>query len=318
VLPVLQAQSCTPQSKLGADVRKSLSDEALALATAVKSSDAPKVQAETVAEYATNFAQTAYLIRTTADKLSDDALSVTQVYELDALNRSAASSTDAEFVCTLSGTAGETDFSISGLPAGLYGFVMVEAAGPRPWLLAFLLKQQGGVWKMAGFYPRARSAAGHDGLWYWTSARVDAKAKNLWPAWLLYGEADELLRPANFVTSTNLDRLRAEQRTVMPPDLHEGIGPDMPLVVKDGSTEYRFTSVDAEGSEDGKRLNLMLHLRADPIADPVAARARNDAAAKVFLSGHKELRAVFDGVWVFAESPGQNPFATELKMQDIP
>jgi hypothetical protein len=317
-MPILRAQSCTPQSKLGADVRKGLSDKALELGTAVKNSDVTKVQAATVAEYAANFAQTAYLIRTTGDKLTDDALSVSQVYELDALNRTAGSTTDAEFTCTLSGTAGETDFSISGLPAGLYGFAMVEAAGPRPWLLAFLLKQQGGVWKMAGFYPRARSAAGHDGLWYWTSARVDAKAKNLWPAWLLYGEADELLRPANFVTSTNLDRLRAEQRTVMPPDLHEGIGPDMPLVVKDGSAEYRFTSVDAEGSEDGKRLNLMLHLHADPIADPVAARARNDAAAKAFLSGHKELRTVFDGVWVFAESPGQNPFATEQTMQEIP
>jgi hypothetical protein len=317
-MPVLHAQSCTTQSKLGTDARKSLSDAALDLATAVKAGDAAKVQAAAVPEYATNFGPTAYLIRTTSEKLSDDALNVTQLYELDALNRAAETTADAEFTCALVGTAAETDFSISALPAGFYGFVMVEATGTRPWLLSFLLRQQGGAWKMAGFYPRARAAAGHDGLWYWTTARAGAAAKQLWPAWLLYGEADQLLRPANFVTSTNLDKLRAEQRTVLPPDLPEGIGPDTPLIVKDGSMEYRFTSVDAEGSEDGKRLNLMLHLRADPIADPAAARARNDAAAKAFLSSHKELRTVFDGVWVFAESSGQNPFATEQKMADIP
>jgi hypothetical protein len=317
-IPVLHAQSCTTQSKLAADVSKSLSTTALELATAVKAGDASKIQVATIPEYAANFEPTAYLVRTTSEKLTDDTLSVTQIYELDALSRAAGTTTDAEFTCALVGTAAETDFNISALPAGLYGFVMVEAKGPQPWLLSFLLRQQAGTWKMAGFYPRARSAAGHDGLWYWTNARADAKAKQLWPAWLLYGEADQLLRPANFATSTNLDKLRAEQRAVLPPDLPEGIGPDAPLVLKDGSAEDHFTSVDAEGSEDGKRLNLMLHLRADSIADPAAARSRNDAAAKAFLNAHKELRPVFDGVWVFAESPGQNPFATEQKIQDIP
>jgi len=100
--------------------------------------------------------------------------------------------------------------------------------------------------------------------------------------------------------------------------LANGIGQDTPLVVKDGDTDYRFTSMDAEGSEDGKTLNLMLHLRADSIADPVAAKARNDAAAKALVDAHPELKQAFDGVEVFAESTGQNPFATEQKMQEIP
>ena len=61
-----------------------------------------------------------------------------------------------------------------------------------------------GSWR--DFIRRRRTAAGHDGLWFWKSARTYAKADELWLAWMLYGEADELLRPANFVTSTNLDR----------------------------------------------------------------------------------------------------------------
>jgi hypothetical protein len=256
-------------------------------------------------------------------------LRVTQLYELNAANRKAGDASVAEFACPLIGTTSETDFAIPGLPPGTYGFAMVEANGPNPWLLAFLLQQEGGQWKMAGFYPRARTAAGHDGLWYWRAARNAAKTKDLWLAWLMYGEADQLLRPANFVTSTNLDLLQTERRTAVPPELSDGIGAQTPLVVKGagagaaGAAEYRFTAISTEGSEDGKGLNLMLHLELEPGTDPAApnpaaAKARNVAAAAALLDAHKELRQAFANVWVFAESAGQDTFATEQKVAEIP
>ena len=67
---------------------------------------------------------------------------------------------DADFSCPLMGTTSETDFAIGGLPPGLYVFAMVEATGDQPWLLSFLLQQDGGAWKLAGFYPQAT-----DGGW---------------------------------------------------------------------------------------------------------------------------------------------------------
>ena len=339
-LPAL-AQTCTTQAKMSPEVRTGLSDAALSVAQAVKANDAAKVQAATVAEYAagTAFAPTAFLVQATAGKLVGDSLRVSQIYELDAQGRKVGDSSEADFSCLLTGTASETDVGIAGLPPGMYGFAMVEATGDRPWLLSFLMRQDGGAWKMAGFYPRARTAAGHDGLWYWTTASDDAKAKQLWLAWLLYGEADQLLRPANFVTSTNLDRLRSEQRSAVPPELGDGISAQTPLVVKasDG-TDYSFTSIGAEGSEDGKELDLMLHLRVvDPNAaggdpngvkagdangakavDLNAAKARNRAAAKALLDAHKELRKGFDRVLVFTESEGQAPLVTDETMGEIP
>jgi hypothetical protein len=300
-------------------IRTSLSDAALNLAQSVKDGDAARVQAATIAEFASAsaFAPTATLVQSTSAKLASDTLRVTQIYELDARARRNGDPSDADFSCALTGTTSETDFSISGLPPGLYGFAMVDATGDRPWLLSFLLRQDDDVWKLAGFYPRARTAVGHDGLWFWTSARAHAKAKELWLAWVFYGEADELLRPANFATSTNLDRLRSEQRAAAPPELISGIGPDNPLVVKAGdsngaevSAGYRFTSIAAEGSEDDKQLNLILHLRADGLADPAAARALLDA--------HKELRQGFHSVWVFADSAEHEPLVTEQTISDIP
>jgi hypothetical protein len=315
------AQSCTTQAKMTADVRSGLADAALRIAQAIQVGDAAKVQSATVAEYAsgTAFAGTASLVQSVAGKVGPDTLAVTQIYLLDAKNRKAGDSSDADFSCVLSGTAAETDFSIAGLPPGTYGFAMVEATGARPYLLALLLRQDGGVWKMAGFYPRARTAAGHDGLWYWTGARDHAKAKEVWLAWLLYGEADKLLRPANFATSTGLDKLRSEQRAAMPPELTDGISSETPLAVKssDGK-DYSFTSIEAEGSDDGKDLNLVLHLKADSVADIEATKARNRAAAKTLLDAHRELRQGFNRVLVFADAPGQSPLVTDDTMQQIP
>jgi hypothetical protein len=315
------AQSCTTQAKMTAAVRSGLADAALSVAQSVLAGDTAKVQADTVAEFATGsaFAQTASLVQTLSGKLAGDSLAVTQIYVLDAKNRKAGDTSDADFSCDLVGITAEVDFSIAGLPPGTYGFAMVEATGQRPYLLALLMQQDGGTWKMAGFYPRARTAAGHDGLWYWTAAREDAKAKEPWLAWLFYGEADKLLRPANFATSSNLDKLRSEQRAVVPPELADGISVATPLAIKstDGK-DYSFTSMEAEGSDDGKELDLVLHLKADSVAEVEPAKARNRAAVKALLDAHKELRQVFGRVLVFADAPGQSPLVTDDAMQQIP
>jgi hypothetical protein len=321
----LGAQTCTTQAKMTSDIRIGLSDAAIQLAHAVQDGDVSKVQATTISEFASAsaFSPTSTLVQSTSSRLANDALHVAQIYELDASSRGPSDTSDADFSCPLMGTTSETDFAISGLPRGLYGFAMVEATGDHPWLLSFLLRQDDGVWKLAGFYPRARTAAGHDGDWYWKSARAYAKADELWLAWIFYGEADELLRPANFATSTNLDRLRSERRAAVPPELIGGISPDKPLVMKasdakGAATEYRFTSISAEGSGDGKDLNLILHLRADDLSDAAAATVRNKAAAQAMLDAHIELRQAFHSVWVLADSAGHEPLVTEQTISNIP
>jgi len=319
--PLARAQSCKTQAKMSAEDYAALGDFALGLATAVKAGDTARVEALSSAEVAGNFAPTGFLVRATADKISGETLRVTdQLYELDATKRMANDPSMAEFSCLLTGTTSETDFAIPALPPGFYGFAMVEASGgARPWLLAFVLRRDAGVWKLAGFSAHARTAAGHDGVWYWAKARERAKANEGWAAWVLFGEAYDLLRPAGFVTSTNLDKLLAEQRAAAPPELADGIAPQNPMVPKAaGGAEYRFTAITAEGSDDGQRLNLVLHVGVDGLND-AAATTFNKAAAKALLDAHKELRQGFDGVWVFADQEGQpRPFATELKMGEIP
>jgi hypothetical protein len=321
----LLSQTCVTQARMTSDIRDGLSAAALTVARAVQAADGSKVQGMTIAEFssASAFGPTESLIQSTASRLGNSELRVVQIYELDARSRAANDTSDADFSCALTGSTSETDFAISGLPRGLYGFAMVEADGNHPWLLSFLLRQDEGVWKLAGFYPRASTAAGHDGEWYWKSARTYAKADELWLAWIFYGQAAELLRPANFVTSTNLDRLLSERRAAAPAELMGGIGSDHPLVLKasdgkGGTVEYRFTGISAQASEDGKDLDLVLHIPADGARDAAATIARSKEAAKALLDAHIELRQAFSGVWIFADSEGHEPLITVQTITSIP
>ena len=310
--------ACTTQSAMSGELRQTLADSALAVASAIKAGDADRVRSMSTSDIASNFDATAFIVHQTSSAISGDTLRVTQLYRLDASARKAGDTTEADFGCPLSGSTNEVDFSIPGLPPGIYAFAIVEANGDRPWLLPMLLEQQGGSWKMAGFYPHPRTAGGHDGLWFWTTARADVKAGKKWLAWVLYGQADQLLRPANFVTSTHLDQLRSERHNNAPGELSDGIGPDNPVVIraKDNS-EFRFTSLGSIATDDGKGVDLVVRYRADSALGGDAGRTRNVAAAAALLTAHPELREGFSGVSVFAETPGQTPFATELSFSEI-
>ena len=80
-------------------------------------------------------------------------------------------------------------------------------------------------------------------MWYWTQARR-WRRKERWNAWLYYQQAESLLRPAEFVQSTHLEKLEDGGEAAAPPALSEGVSAETPLVVKgpDG-VEYRFTAL---------------------------------------------------------------------------
>jgi hypothetical protein len=343
---VARAETCTTQSGLSDAERDGLADAARGLAAKVQANDVTGLRGSVVEEVAKDFGGFQYLVGNTAPKLAGATATVDQVYLLDAtgLKRNPdGSAPDAQFFCSLNRSTMEADFTISALPPGKYGFAIVNmepaqttvAAGgtatPALWRLSFLMREEppnqpGGRWLLAGFYPRPLTAAGHDGLWYWTEARQMVKDKQPWSAWLYYQAAQKLLQPADFVVSTHLDKLRTEAAAAAPPALSEGVSIDAPLVVKgaDG-TEYHFTALGVDDSLGQQSLDVAAHLHieapADPAAavklDPAAARKRNSDAMSALLAAYPELRKPFHGVWMYAETTGQPPFATEQAMADI-
>ena len=317
-----RAEVCTTQSQMKEAERLALSAAARGLAQKVQANDAAGVRSEMVAEYATDFEAIRSVLASTAPHLQGASAQVEGVYLLDAEQMklaAGAKSGDAQFFCSLNRSQAEVDFLIPGLTPGRYGFALVGFSGSAtPWRVSFLLRQEGGRWLMAGLYQEATTAAGHDGLWYWTEARRLAAAKERWDAWIYFRKAEQLMRPAEFVRSSHLEKLEDEQRSDAPPALSSGVSAETPLIVKgaDGA-EYRFTDISADDAMSHDKVDLVAHLRVEATGDPVAARKRNLDAMRALLAAYPELRQAFHGVWMFADATGGAPFATEQSMAEI-
>ncbi len=312
-----RADVCLTQSQMQPAERSALAQTALDFAKRVQDGDSNGVRGLTIAQYAQDFGGIAQAIGNTAPRIKGSVLQVESVYLLDAPD---AKTTDtAQFFCMLNQTAAETQFTIPGLPPGKYAFTVVSAAGNSPWLISFLFQQEQGQWKMAGFYPKATTAAGHDGLWYWTAARAMVQQKHSWTAWLYYQQAAMLLRPVGFLSSTHFEKLGSEMQGAAPPALSDGVSESAPLVVKGkAGAEYHFTALTTDDAFSKQSLDVVAHLKVDQVGDAVAARKRNIEAMSALLAAYPELRQSFHGVWIFSEAAGQNPVATELVMADIP
>ena len=318
---VRAAETCITQSQMKEPERAALAAAASAMATKIQANDAAGVKAATIAQFQNDFSGMANEIASTAPKLSGAAAQVEEIYILDAstlAKTAAGANPDAQFYCTLNQSVNGAQFAIPQLPPAKYAFAMVRMESATPWRLSLLLQEQGGQWLLAGLYPKELTAGGHDGLWYWTQARALAAAKDQWTAWLYYQEAQSLLTPAAFVVSTHLDKLQAETSSTMPSAISGGIGTDVPLVVKaaDG-TEFRFTAFMVDDSLHADKVDLAAHIKVETVGNSSAARQRNMDAMKALLAAHPELRKSFHGMWVFADAPGESPFATEVAMAEI-
>ena len=318
----LLAEPCITQSQMQPAERDGLLRAAMSLAALTAANNAEGVRAQTMPAYAQDFAGIQGAITAAAPHLQGASFIPDTLWILDAsASKPGAdgSPQDAQFFCTLNRGAQQTSFLIPALPAGKYALAVLNTTGTsEPWQIAMLLRQSGTAWQLGGLFPRATTAGGHDGLWYWKTARDYAKNKQSWNAWVYYAEAQQLLKPVAFISSTHLDTLVAEQQRAAPAGLSAGIGNDQPLVIAGpkGGAEVRVTSLGAEAAPDRTAgIDLLVHIRAeDVLKDPVASRARNMAAAKAIVAAYPELRSAFHGIWIVAELPGGGTYVSEEPM----
>ena len=318
------AETCVTQSQMQPVERAALVDAAQSLSLKLKANDQAGIRTATIPEFTNNFSGIASSVTSTAPKITNDTPEIEQVYILDATSNKAnsdGSMPEADFVCTLNKGSGEADFNIPALPPGRYGFVIVQFTGSSPWMVSMLLRQDadGGAWKLAGLFPKESSAAGHDGLWYWGQGRASSAAKQPFVAYIYYQQAQQLLRPAPFVSSTHLESLRAESSQAVQPEIGDEVSRDTPLIVKSaGGVEYRFVALGPDDSLHKEKLDVVARLLLDPsVTDQAAATKLSREATLALLTQHPELRPNFHGVWVFAEASGRTVATVESPMEEI-
>lgn len=312
-LPVL-AVNCTTQSQMSEAQRTALEQTTRTLAANIQSGNTNAVREQTIAAVASQFGGIANSIQAIDASIQKAAITVDTLYLLDATDLKGPEET--QFFCGIAGSPLTVEITIPNLPPGKYAFALVHATGvPNPQQLSLVLANDPAgstSWKLAGFFTKPMTLAGHDGLWFWRGARAMAAKKQMWGAWFYYQTAQLLLDPVDFLTSPNLQKLQRETEQARP-DTLPGVEPMR--IMFNGQT---LNVTDVHVGEFAGKMDLIVAYEGAPTQDPVAARAQVTAVMRTLLQQHPELRDAFHGLWVHASAPNRPDwFALELPMDQI-
>jgi len=314
MLPVVtRAASCKTQSQMTSAQRDDLSRTARTLVGEVQNGDEQSLRANTIPAVAKDFGGIAGSVNSLKPLVQAATITVDSLYGLDASTEAAG--------------AGQTDFycgspvvvlNFSSLPPGWYALAILHATGvPKPQQISLILTETTGHrWMLAGFFSKPMTQAGHDGLWYWVSARQFAQKNMKWDAWFYYRTAAYYLDPVEFLSSPNLEKLQHEEDGVHPDSL-PGV---KPILLDAHGSVYQVTAIDttvALGS-----LDLEVHYVSDvnetaQLHDPPTARKQVTEVMTELLTLHPELRDAFHGIWVYADGASSSLFSLELPMDQI-
>ncbi len=290
--------------------RDALASSARTLLLQAQSGDVHGLSANTVPAVAANLAGIQNWIQYIQPLLKGAAITVDEVYLLDA-SADPPGQQSTDFFCG----SPVVGFNFTGLPQGTYALAILHATGVRdPQQVSFILSRTpADHWLLAGFFNKPMVEAGHDGLWYWNSARKFAQDNMGWDAWFYYRIAASLLDPLNFLSSPNLDKLQSETGKVRPANFP---GP-APLMLNAHGTAFAVTSIDTTTTFGP--LDLEVHYAPSPaqIAElryPVIARKQVTDLMSALLQLHPELQGAFHGMWIHADEGKNSVFALELPM----
>lgn len=307
------AASCTTQSQMTSAQRDELTSAARTLLWQVQTNNTQVLRGDVTPSLAANFDGIANSVSHLQPLVQASSITVEELYLLDASSDSGGAA-QIDFFCGSPVVA----LSIPALPAGTYALAMVHATGvPRPQQLSlFLSKSAEGRWLLAGLFDRPMTEEGHDGLWYWTTARKYVQTKMNWNAWFYYRIATNLLDPLDFLTSPNLEKLEHEADQARPTDLPGKAamtflaqGELITVTAIDTSTQLGGLDLDVHYSPNG--------VQATELHDPIAARKQVTAVMSTLLKMHPEMQGAFHGIWVHADQGTSTLFALELPLDQI-
>lgn len=219
----------------------------------------------------------------------------------------------ADFYCGIYNSPQRVGFSIPNLPAGRYAVVVQKISGDKdPVTLTMILQEMGGGWKLAGYYPRLNSIAGHDGEWYLTQAR-EYKAKNqMRDAWFYYLTAWDLLAPVNFMSNPQLDKIAQEMETTRPKDLPSE---QAPMDLSANGKVFKITELAPVPV--GNELNLRIRYQSADASNNALAFQDNMAVMKGIVAKYPELREAFSAVIARAVDSSGHEYGSLLAMKDV-
>ncbi len=302
------AATCKTQSQMTVAERTALTTAASTMAGELQQGDVDALRANTIPSVASNFTTIAGSVEKLKPFMQGATITVDSLYFLDA-SMDSASVARTDFYC---GTPIVT-LNFTDLPSGIYALAILHATGvPKPQQISLILSRASdNRWMLAGLFIRPMIEAGHDGLWYWTSARDYTQKKMNWNALLYYRVADYLLEPVQFLTSPNIEKLRGEEAHIRP----EILSGEQAMILNSEGTVFKITAIDA--TDLLGPLDLEVHYIPDAaqtheLRDPLSARKQVTKLMMALCEQHPELQKAFHGIWLYADDASGTIFSLEL------
>jgi hypothetical protein len=311
--PTANAASCKTQSQLTTPERDALSNAARTMVGQVQKGDVQTLRANTIPAVAADFSGIAESVGTLKPLVQQASITVDSLYELD-VPADTANTARTDFYC---GTP-VVVMNFTDLPPGRYALAILHATGvPKPQQITLILSATPDHhWMLGGFFSKPMMEAGHDGLWYWVSARKYAQRNMNWNAWFYYRLAAYFLNPVDFLSSPNLEKLQHE-KDLLHPDSLPGT---KPLMLSAHDSVFQVKTIDT--TDIFGALDLEVHYTPDAaqtaqLRDPPSARSQVTEVMTSLLALHPELREAFHGIWVQADKGSVSAFSLELPMDQI-
>jgi hypothetical protein len=308
-----KAGSCRTQSQMTAAQRDILSSAARTIAGEVQIGDVQALRANTIPAVSADFSGIAESVDNLKPLVQKAIITVDSLYELDASTETAGAAR-TDFYCGNPVVV----LNFTDLPPGTYALVILHATGVvQPQQISLVLSESADHrWMLGGFFSKPILETGHDGLWYWVSARKYAQKSMNWDAWLYYRIATYFLDPVDFLSSPNLEKLQHEEDRVHP-DTFPGT---KPLMLDANGSVFKITAIDT--TDTFGALDLEVHYTPDTaqaaqLHNPPMARKQVTALMASLLATHPELHDAFHGVWVLADGGSASLFSLELSMDQI-
>jgi hypothetical protein len=307
------AATCKTQAQMPPEQRTALASTARVLLGEVQNGDVQALRQNTLPAVAADFSGIASTVDSLKPFLGQATITVENLFALDSTTEPAGSPR-TDFFC---GTP-VVVMNLTDLPPGVYALAILHATGvPKPQQIALILAQSADHrWLLGGFYFKPLLEGGHDGLWYWVTARKYAQRNMNLDAWFYYRTAAFYLSPVDFLSSPNLDKLQHEEDLVKP----NNIPGSKPITLSEQGSLYQVTSIDTTDELGAFDLEVQYtpnSAQAAELRDPVSARKQVTQVMVALLDLHPELHEAFHGIWVHANQGSNSLFSLDLPMDQI-
>lgn len=311
-LPPAVAQTCESSTEMEEATRSVMERTARQFFDYASKGDVFDLKQSAIASLSSSFGNIEAVVIDQKSTYTGAQATVRASYLLDASG--AAPIARAEFLCGVWGTPSWAIFVINNLPPGRYGLVIQDVSTPKgKYALTMILKQEGGAWKLAGYYSKPQEIGGHDGQWFLNKAR-EYKAKGTsHNAWFYYLTAWDLMAPVDFISTPRLDKISDEMQSVRPSDLPTSDHP-LTLAVSGGRT-YQLIQMSALPVDND--LDLLVKYRMPDVSDTQKTFGDNMAVIRAIVGRYPEFREAFAGVVARATEPSGRDFGTLLAMKDV-